>query len=858
MSNNWQTIEDLFHAALPLNKERRAEYLAEACAGDEPLRREVETLLSAFEARSDFMEQPTFSLGLRVMSYESRNELPAGQPIGSYKVLRKLGEGGMGKVYLATDTRLGRNVALKFLSGAIADDQWAKRQLIKEAQAVAMLDHPNICSIHGFEEVDGYSFIVMQYVEGETLDALLRAKRLKLEQKLDLASQIAAALSEAHSHGIIHRDVKPQNIMVTASGQIKMLDFGLAKLIQQKHSLLEEGQQLSQTSKLGLIPGTVAYMSPEQLRGERLDYRSDIFSFGTLLYEVLSGSNPHERPSKAETISAVLNQQAPPLRRSAPEVPRELDRIVTKCLEKNKEHRYQSVSEMRYDLNNLQTSANGATPWFQYFSLRIATMLVVLLLVIAVSTFVYLRLTRTPIIAVLPIVNDSGDTSVEYLADGLTESLISKLSRLSKLRVKALTSVSGYKGKNIAPEVIGHNLNADAVLISTLTRQGEALVLQTRLVDTDSGTEDWSHRYEVKMTEILALQEDISANIASHLESRFEGEDKRLLAHKGTENPEAFREYMLGRHYWRIRDKENIETAIKHFNAAIAIDPVYAKAYAGLADCYVLLNIVSYGHMDTKEAMTKAEAAANQALDIDELLPDAHTSLGFVNMKYRWDWQAAEREFKRAIEINQDYAPAHYGYSNLLAITGREREAISEGEIAKDLDPFSPATLTNYCRAFYYAQEYDRAISCFDKLISERPDYKMAQYARGFAYLRKGMNAEATATFEKLYEMDRPLAGAALGYAYGITGRKGDALRVLSEMQGLSNNMSIPPQEFALIYLGIGDLDNAFIFLQKSAAEHYSPFPYLAVDPAFENLRSDQRFIDLVRQLNLPKASASN
>lgn len=858
MDKDWQVIESLFHEALALKAAEREVYIARACVGNESLRQEVESLIATFEEQNGFMEQPAFSLGLQVLSCDSTGELRAHQEIGPYKVLRKIGEGGMGKVYLAEDTQLNRNVALKFLPSGLANDQWAKRQLIKEAQAVAMLDHPNICAIHRFEVVGDYSFIVMQYVEGETLDDLLRSRSLDLGQRLDLAAQIATALSEAHAHGIIHRDVKPQNIMVTANGQLKMLDFGLAKLVQQKQSMVSAEDHPSHTSQLGFIPGTVSYMSPEQLRAERLDYRSDIFSFGTVLYEMMSGKNPHARASKAETISAVLNNQPPPLRDSAPEIPRELDRIAHKCLEKDKDRRYQSASEILYDLNNLQKSRRNGTHWLQYFSLRAAVTLALILLLIAVSAFVYLRLTRVPTLAVLPIVNASGDTSVEYLGFGLTENLINKLSRLSKLHVKPLTSVSGYKDKQINPQVVGREMNVDAVFVGTIVRQGESLVLQTRLVNTADGSQIWAGQYNIKMEEIFSIQEDVSEHIVSKLELWLGKKEKDLLARRGSENPEAFREYMLGRYYWRNRDTDNISTAIEHFNAAIKLDPVYAQAHAGLADCYVLLNMVSYGHMETREAMMKAEAAAKQALYLDDTLPEAHTSIGIVSLRAHWNWQGAEREFKRAIELDPEYAPAHYWYSNLLAITGRHDESIYESERSRDLDPFSPAATMNFCRMRYNARQYDQAAVCFDKLINEQPDYTNGKYARGYVYLQQGMYQDALEIFERLYEggeENKALAGAPLGYTYGITGRRNNALKVLSDMQDLSKHTYIPPQEFALIYLGLGDIDNALTWLQKAAEERFASFTYVAVDPMFDKLRSDPRFIALLQRYNLPSQS---
>ncbi|HEX8459381.1 MAG TPA: protein kinase [Pyrinomonadaceae bacterium] len=849
---DWERIEELFHTAVALPAEERAGHLDRVCSGNAALRAEVESLLAALDDHPEFMEQPVLSLGMRILSEDTHEKSLVGETVGPYHIIRLLGWGGMGEVYLADDKLLGRKVALKFLARKFVDDQWAKRQLMKEAQAVAQLYHPNICAVHGFEEHAGHSFIVMQYIEGETLDCLLKAGLLGIDQKLFLARQIANALTEAHAHGIIHRDIKPQNIMVTAAQQAMMLDFGLAKVVQQKQGLSGMEVRHPETSQLGFIPGTVAYMSPEQLRGERLDYRSDVFSFGTVLYEMIAGENPYHKESKAEIISAVLNDRPRPLREIAPGVPIELESIIQKCLEKNEENRYPSASEILYDLENLEAVINNDGRRFKFSILGTVSTAVITLLLIALSAFIYLRLTRVPTIAVLPIVNASDDASIEYLGDGLSESLINKLSGLSYLRVKPLTSVSGYKGKVTDVQAVGRDLNVDAVLAGKIIRQGESLVLEAALVNTSEGTQMWGARYGITMTEIFAMQEDISENIASNLKLRLLGHRKNPQAGRGTENPEAFRQYMLGRYYWKYRDKDNIRKAVEHFNTAIKLDPLYARAYAGLADCYVLLNMVSYGHTETKEAMTRAEAAAKQALDIDDTLPEAHTSLGVVNVRYRWNWPEAEKEFKRAIELNPDYAAAHYGYSNLLAILGRQQESIHQSEAAKDLDPFSPAVFMNYCRSFYYARRYDQALDCFGNLIAEYPSYTNGEYARGYVYLQKGMYQDATRIFEKIYAADKSLAGAALGYTYGVTGRRPDALRVLSDMTVLSRQTYIPPQEFALIHLGLDDLDNAFAWLQKALEEHFASLVYLPVDPLFGKLHADPRFIILRQRLGLP------
>lgn len=850
-SRDWQQVENLYHTAFDLPVTERAAYLVEACGGDDSLRREVESLLAASDKSPEFLERSVFSLGLAALARGSAEVSLVGQTVGSYRMLRLLGRGGMGNVYLAEDFNLKRHVALKFISHRLVDDAWAKRQFVKEAQAAANLDHPNICTIHGFEEDNGHSFIVMQYIEGQTLADLTRQPPPALDQVLDIATQVTEALCEAHTHGIIHRDVKPQNIMVMPTGQVKVLDFGLAKIVQQGEESFGAGD--SQASLRGRMIGTVSYMSPEQLRAERPDFRTDIFSLGIVLYELVSGENPFTRASEADTISAILTSSPTPPTRPSARIPPELSQLILKTLEKDKERRYQSASELLYDLNDLRDGIESGTRrrWFQARHRAAALLLCALLLIIA--TYLYQSLVKRPYtLAVLPVLDESADTRVARLSEGLADNIGGSLSRVPGLRVSAPMAAAGYRDRQINPRKIGRDLDVDAVLLGTITRQSDGLVLQAALVETADGSQLWRERYAINANDLSQLREEIPEKIAANLELWLVGSKKPLQAGLNVDKEEALRDYLRGRRYWRSRNKENILQAIESFNAAIEVDPAYARAYAGLADCYVLLNTVAYGHLPTKEAMTKARWAARQALEIDEGLPEAHTSLAVVSLKYDWNWSETERELRRAISLKPDYAPAHYWYSHLLVITGRGEEALAESELAKDLDPFSSSARFNYCRAFYNIRRYDEAEACLNGMLGEDPDNVNVRYVLGLVYQQKGMSAEAIQIFRRLYEKDKSLGLAPLGYAYGRAGMRDDALKLLAEAEELSKHVYLPPLERGIIYAGLDEHDQAFAWLERAFEERFASVTYLTVDPIFDGLRSDPRFHDLARRLNLP------
>jgi len=862
-SVNWQRIEELFHEALQLEAAARAAFLSRECMGDEGLRKQVDSLIRESEDGNDFIDAPALSLGLKVIANGSAGSL-VGQTISHYKIKRLLGEGGMGEVYLADDGRLERQVALKFLAPGLMGDEWAKEQLMREARAVARLENSNICAVHGIEQTDEHSFIVMQYVEGSTLSSLLRSGPLNLDRALNLAEQIVSALSAAHARGLIHRDIKPQNIMVTADEQVKVLDFGLAKFVQQQQEPGRADQSLTQTSQLGLIIGTVAYMSPEQTRGEVLDFRSDIFSFGIVLYEMLAGQNPFLRQSGPATIEAIKTDE--PLSLTYfPGRPRdELMRILFKCLEKQPGRRFESTAQLlftiqvqrqkhfeRPDPAALQVRRLRKRQRVRLYSIAAISLFVLLL---AGTVFVYSKLHAVQSLALMPITNQSGDARLDYLSEGLTRSLFDKFTYLPRLKVMAPTVLTARTGDQ--PNVInlGRELKVQAILSGEIVKRGDLARLHLKMLNTQDGSVMWDQEFDLTGADLFSLQNDITSKVTSSLGLWLFGSDRKHLTRRQTDNQDALNAYMQGRYYWSLkRDRENILTALKYFDQAIDLDPAFAKAYAGRSDCYALMPTVAYGPLPTREAMNKARYDARQAIDIDSSLAEAHTSLANIKLRYDWDWLQAEQEFKRAIELNPEYPPAHYGYTTLLALLGRFDESIRQGETARELDPYSPLAEMNYGRALYYAGRYDEAAAWFRSLLDKQPDYPQFLHMMGLVLIQQGEYGRATQLLEKLHAAQPLHAAAALGYLYGKMNRRDAALRMLRELEQFSKARPVPPHEEALVFLGMGNFDDAFELLERAYQERFPNLISLATDPIYHDLRADSRFTDLARRIGLPR-----
>lgn len=821
-----------------------------------------------------------------------------GSLLDRYRIVSKIGAGGMGEVFLAEDTKLGRKVALKLLPGEVAANEDRMRRFEQEARLAATLNHPNIAHIYEIGESNGVNFIAMEHIDGQTLPEFLKESQPGLSKIIGLLQQVAEAVAKAHAAGILHRDLKPDNIMVTVDGHAKVLDFGLAKLVVPAVMDPTGSSSMAETEfdRGGTLPGTVmgtsGYMSPEQARGKtaEIDSRSDIFSFGCILFEALTGRRAFQGEDAIDTLIKVVGEPAPSLSSINPNLPDEVERIVRLCLAKDPEDRYQSIKDVAIELRDFrrgltadgepgslisslparQTNppalrsetqgGSGIRGWSRWNKLALAAVITAAVIASGIWFFAGRAPNASQVesLAVMPFVNEAGSADMDYLSDGITEGLINSLSRLPNLSVKARASVFRYKGMNAEPQQVGSELNVQAILTGRLVQRGEVIMLSLDLVDTNTGNQIWGEKYERKMSEIAMLEGEIARDVSGKLRGKLTSADEQRLSNPQTRNAEAYQLYQKGRFHWNKRTVPDITKSVEYFQAAIDHDPRYALAYAGLADAYVVLP--AYLPAASHDAYPKARSAARRATELDESLAEAHAALAVVLHEYDWKFVESEKEFRRAIELNPNYATAHHWYAEYLLNMGRFDEALAEIKLAQTLDPLSLIINTAVGTFLTARGEYDLAVAQLKKAIEIDPNFARAHFRLANAYESQGLFEEAAAEYEKQAILaGRPPAEAvaesrALIESFKTSGANGYWRKLIETGEkrlALKSADAPPPLILATYYAQIGDKDNAIAQLEKSYAQREPGILRLnlrTLDP----IRSDPRFQDLQKRIGLP------
>ena len=773
-----------------------------------------------------------------------------------YEIIEELGKGGMGKVYRVEDKKIKEEVALKLIKPEIASDKKTIERFSNELKMARKIRHKNVCAMYDLGEEKGTHYITMEYVPGEDLKSSIRRMGpLTAGKTLFIAKQICEGLAEAHRLGVVHRDLKPQNIMIDKEGNSRIMDFGIARTIKGKG-----------ITGAGVMVGTPEYMSPEQAEVKEVDQRSDIYSLGIILYEMVTGRVPFEGETPLGIAMKHKSEEPKDPRELNAQIPENLSRVILRCMGKDKEKRYQSAGEVRSELVSIEEgipTTEREIPKRKPITSREITVtfglkkffipaLVVIIFAIAAVIVLQMIPQRQTSIAVLPFTDLSSQKDQEILCDGMTAEIITKLSGLHGWKVMNTASVMRFKNTEKDVKDIGRELDVSTILLGSIRKEEDDLRVDVQLVNAEDRFQIWGDTYEQKLTRIFDIQSTIAEKIVKVLKTKLSPEEEERLQKRPTDNLEAYNLYLKGRLFWNKRTKEGLEEAIKYFMDAIEKDENYASSYVGLADCYTMLG--TYGHIPEKEAYPIAKTYVTKALDIDETLSEAHTALASIKADYEWDWEGAKSEFERAIQLNPNYGTAHQWYANYLSyIEGRHEEAVNEAKRARELDPLSPVINQNVGRRLYIARKYDQAIEETKKALKIEPGFFPSHRTIGLAYLKKGMFPEAIKALEKAADLSDggfdPLIY--LGYAYAVTGAREKAMLILNDLKSKARDHQIPPIANAIIYIGLGDKDLAIKWLEKAFDERSSGLRRIKVHPIYDSLRSDPRFIALLKKMNL-------
>jgi serine/threonine-protein kinase len=862
----WEEVEKLFAEALACAPADRASFIERSCAGNGDLLAEVESLLAAHHDAEDFLETPAAGQFADSLA-DSSGKLTPGSSVRHYRIIKELGKGGQGTVYQARDSKLDRLVALKVLPPQFLADETGVKRFQREARLASSLDHANICTVHDLVEIDGTHIIVMQFVEGQNVRQLVNGQPLELGSALKIAIQVCDALAAAHHAKIIHRDIKAHNVIVTSRGQVKVLDFGLAKIAGEN-----AGEQTELTAP-GQAYGTPTYAAPEQSRGEVVDHRADIFSTGVLLYEMLTGTGAFPGKTAVDVRHAVLHDDPRPageLRGTA--IPARLEAVLARSLAKEPSKRYRQISEMRDELVEiLETLSDGETErsprllqeftprrmqrWSRAAKAAIALALVVILVLGSITVYRYFSAKpkgkTIDSIAVLPFLNETQDPNAEYLSDGISETLINDLSKLPALKVSPRNTVFRFKGRTTEAQKVGSELGVGAVLTGSLKQVGDRLAINVELVDVTENRQLWGQQYVRKFSDVFELQRDITREVLAQLRLTLSGADQQLIASHQTTNPEAYRLYLQGRYQAVKMTRESFTKGMGYLEQAIALDPNYALAYSGLAFYYVQsLDQI----LPPSEAMPKSRQAAQKAIELDPTLSEAHISLAFVYWQYDWNWEQAEREFKQALELAPNNSENRAAYGFFLVLMGRSDAGLNEINEASRLNPLSIETGLYVSPGYYFARKYEQSLKKAQQASETAPDFWLLQLIAGRCLEQQGDLKGATEKYLQAQKIDQNSSEILmdLGRAYGRSGQRADAERVLAVMKGRETTGYVSPFQTAMVYIGLGDRAKALEALEQAYQARTWYMSWLKTAPELDPLRDDPRFAALLQRMNFP------